>query len=83
MYGDERLPHSEDKMGKYITFASRGDTLSFLSRLRKLGVPCQTAPTPVKRGDLCAVSVKVDEKYMKEVKNLLSNGYFRSFRGIY
>lgn len=70
------------KMAKYVTFASRGDTIKFLTKLRGAGVPCQSAPTPVQRGDLCAVSVRVEDRYLRDVKRLLTALSLKSFRGI-
>lgn len=62
-------------------FKSRAQTLDFISRLSRAGIPAQAVSTPKEAGVGCGISAKIDARFLPRAKTVLSAHPYSSFAG--
>ena len=72
-------------MQKFVLIVLRSRTQAFNlnNKLLKSNIPCEIITTPKEIFIGCGFSVKIDEKYFVQAKNICNNLYIQSLAGFY
>ncbi len=64
-------------------FRSRSQSLDYVERLHRYGVPATTAPAPKEAKIGCGLCVRFEQRVYPRAKAILRTGKYSSFKGFY